>query len=321
VLVNSRFKSLILVLSLLTGLLFVNFEGFVQLIFGAQSLATWEDPNVNKKINRLYSLLLNPNLLGAYLLVTWTFLLYFSKIAFLKKNFLFFLCLFILVLFNLLLIFKTASRGAWLGLFIQLILYFIFFIQFFKINKLFKSFTIAGLISGFFFIFSQQAFYERLTSLFTTYNHSSNSFRMYVWDSCLKMFFDNFFFGIGPGSKSFYQAYSLYMHANYSALGAYSLILEIGVELGILGLISFVFLFLSLLNKLIKNFTFFLKPNLSFKKEKELWFNLCLALALSGIFVQNLFDIVILRPQVLFTVVFLFFLVNQIKKSNLTKNY
>jgi putative inorganic carbon (HCO3(-)) transporter len=48
--------------------------------------------------------------------------------------------------------------------------------------------------------------------------------------------------GIGPGNNAFNKIYPLYMRPRYSALSAYSVILEIAVETGIIGLTCFLWL-------------------------------------------------------------------------------
>ena len=108
--------------------------------------------------------------------------------------------------------------------------------------------------------------------------------------SCWHIFKDNILFGIGTGSKAFYDAYGIYMDAKYSALGAYSLILEIMVEMGLLGLLSFIFLLYSLSESAYS----FLKNNWNAEK---FYILICL-IALSGLLISSLFDIVILRPQI-----------------------
>ena len=80
------------------------------------------------------------------------------------------------------------------------------------------------------------------------------------------------------------------MDAKYSALGAYSLILEIMVEMGLLGLLSFIFLLYSLSESAYS----FLKNNWNAEK---FYILICL-IALSGLLISSLFDIVILRPQI-----------------------
>ena len=79
---------------------------------------------------------------------------------------------------------------------------------------------------------------KRVFSIFGT-EDSSNAFRVNVWMSVLNMIKAKPILGIGPGNKAFNQVYPLYQRSGYSALGTYSVPLEITVETGIIGLICY----------------------------------------------------------------------------------
>jgi putative inorganic carbon (HCO3(-)) transporter len=78
----------------------------------------------------------------------------------------------------------------------------------------------------------------RVLSIFGTAD-SSNAFRVNVWMSVINMVKAKPFLGIGPGNKAFNLIYPLYQRSGYSALGAYSVPLELTVETGFIGLICY----------------------------------------------------------------------------------
>ena len=153
-------------------------------------------------------------------------------------------------LFGLLALFatvKTGCRGAYIGLFFEIMLFnYLFFASFKKYFSQKQNFKkILLIIFGIFclgailFVVSSPAILHRLESIFTFRGDSSNSYRVNVYMASIKMFLDNKFLGIGVGNKNFREVYGLYMKTGFDALGAYSVPLEIAVESGIFALISF----------------------------------------------------------------------------------
>lgn len=276
----------------LLGLFWVCLEGIIQIICGVEPLATWQDPSIANefKMNRIYSTLLNPNLLAAYLLLFWNIPLYFAFKAFRKKNLFvsFLYSVFSLVIIYL--IIQTGSRGAWIALVGQFCFLCTIALIYFRSPKLIA--LISGL-SGtiFIYVLSKKAILNRIFTIFSSHNDSSNSYRMNVWDACLRIFYDNPFFGTGAGSETFFLVYGAYMHPNYHALGAYSIFLETAVELGTLGLFSLFLLILGCSYISYKTFT-------QAKELNEKILVLAISASLFGAVLSGLFDIVILRPQV-----------------------
>ncbi|MDX1919875.1 MAG: O-antigen ligase family protein [Candidatus Caenarcaniphilales bacterium] len=308
--VKSRNDCLALFACASIGLLWANLEGLKQAMFGAEALATWEDPNIplSETFSRVYSSFLNPNLYGAYLLGLWPLSLLFAFLSFLSskergnKLVSYVLSLFfgLMVLVSLYLAFQTGSRGAWLSLGVQLAFIAFCIIRYTKSFWAGLLFSLGGFGAGLYLI-SKPTFYNRLLTIFSSYEHSSNSFRLNVWKACLQMIADNPIFGIGPGSKSFYLGYGVYMDAKYSALGAYSLFLELAVEMGFLGIAALLFLIFSLSKsgiEVIKS----TKPSKGTenksKKLLDLFVVLAILCSLIGLLFNGLFDIVILRPQI-----------------------
>jgi putative inorganic carbon (HCO3(-)) transporter len=300
-LVQSREDSNMLILASFVGLTWVCLEGLEQVFGGAEELATWEDPNIDpsQHLTRVYSTLLNPNLLAGYLLAMWPLSLIGLKHLDSKdhkNNLLVFFSLALGAL-ALYLTLQTGSRGAWIALLGQLLLLGLAILIFFPSRILVGVFGL-GISGSLVFLLSKQKVLNRVLSIFSSYDHSSNSFRLHVWQACLKIIQDNPIFGIGPGSKAFYLAYGIYMDANYSALGAYSLLLEIGVEMGLLGLATLAFLIFTIAQE---GFQFIQKAkNLNWLMLDRERFLIVIAvlISLAGLLIDGLFDIVILRPQV-----------------------
>ena len=106
------------------------------------------------------------------------------------------------------------------------------------------------------------------------------------------MFLDNPIFGIGLGSQNFREIYGLYMRTGFDALGTYSVPLEIAVETGLLGLISFfAILFIACYRAVI-----FLKSAGTRAETKLLVFSMLVLIAL--LMTHGLIDTIFYRPQV-----------------------
>ncbi|MBC7541173.1 MAG: O-antigen ligase family protein, partial [Candidatus Sericytochromatia bacterium] len=135
------------------------------------------------------------------------------------------------------------------------------------------------------------ALMERLASMVTVRGHSSNSFRANVWEAVFRMIGDSWLTGIGPGNDVFNRIYPLYMISGFHALGAYNIFLEVFVELGIVGLLAFLWLLCSHLARQV----WAIRERLS---DGRAWLMTgCLAGTLA-IMVHGMVDTVFFRPQV-----------------------
>jgi len=158
----------------------------------------------------------------------------------------------------------TSSRGSWIGLVISLLVLLLLLRYWFsdQIPPFWRRWgipiifgTLAGLLLlGVIFV---EPLRVRVFSIFAGRNDSSNNFRMNVWSGVIKLIADhpenrplpNFVFGIGPGNNAFNKVYPLYqIHPRYTALSAYSIILEVLVETGVFGLFTFLWLLFVSLN-------------------------------------------------------------------------
>jgi putative inorganic carbon (HCO3(-)) transporter len=133
----------------------------------------------------------------------------------------------------------------------------------------------------------------RIFSIFWGSGDSSNAFRLNVWLSVLKMIQSRPLLGIGPGNRAFNLVYPLYQRSNFSALGTYSVPLEITVETGIVGLVVYGWL---LGTVLVQAWHKLLALRLD-RDGEGLWIIGSLS-ALAGLMAQGLFDTVWFRPPV-----------------------
>ena len=83
---------------------------------------------------------------------------------------------------------------------------------------------------------------DRALSMFSGRGDSSNNFRINVWQSVIEMIKARPVLGIGPGNVAFNKIYPLFQRPRFTALSAYSIVLEVAVETGIIGLTCFVWL-------------------------------------------------------------------------------
>jgi putative inorganic carbon (hco3(-)) transporter len=227
--------------------LIVSAYGIRQLIFGAEALATWSDPTApDANEIRIYSFLGNPNLLAAYLIPA----IGLSAMAILTWRGRGPKLLAALMLgLNLICLYFTRSRGAWIGLILMGVVLMILVFSWLsdRIPTAWRKLAlpvalgsfVALLVIGFTFV---EPLRLRVLSIVMGRGDSSNNFRRNVWDAVIEMIQDRPVLGIGPGNTAFNAIYPLYQRARYTALSAYSIPLEIAVESGLIGLFSFVWL-------------------------------------------------------------------------------
>jgi putative inorganic carbon (HCO3(-)) transporter len=278
----------------------VSLYGLYQYKIGVAPLATWEDPTVESKGTRIYSTLGNPNLLAGYLIPLFPLSLALAVTSFSLKSIwqkylsaIIFLGIAATIGLATVL---TGSRGAFLalGAMAAAVAFALFCYVVSKHKKLIAPIIIlliVTVVAGALIVhFKLPAFESRILSIFAGSEHSSNAYRLNVWRASARMFMDNWWFGVGPGNATFPLAYGLYMKSGFDALGTYCVPLEIGVECGILGLIS----------ALVLNGALMARTHLIFWLSKDRWLALGLATALVGLIVQGLVDTVFYRPQVQF---------------------
>jgi putative inorganic carbon (HCO3(-)) transporter len=272
--------------------------GLYQYKMGVAPLATWEDPTVEFKGTRIFSTLGNPNLLAGYLIPVAPVALSLAVLALIAKKKFLALVAFSATIVLFIAIVLTGSRGGYIAFFVEsaailLIILGRIWLQTPKIRPWLILGAIllpAALFSALHFV---PTFDQRLSSIFAGREHSSNSFRINVWESSLRMLKDNWWFGVGPGNQAFILAYGLYMRSGFDALGTYCVPLEIAVESGVAGLAAFVSLLFATLGR--AHIAFWLEAD-----RQSRWLAAGAAAGLIGMMSHGLVDTVFYRPQVQF---------------------
>ena len=286
----------------------ISFEsvvGILQNFGGVLEIAGWQDTSnleVNEIISRAYGTLkpFNPNLLAGYILPGLAVLFYFFTLNLVSKQKKRALTFAALIFLSLLTLIYTGCRGAYIGI----IAFFaccagwaIHYIttrygSFSNLKKRWKNTIIVASTGFLVFLFANPAILKRIFSIFAFREDSSISFRMNVYKSSWAMFLDNPIFGIGLGNQNFREIYGLYMLTGFDALGAYSVPLEIAVEMGLLGFASFfAILFIAFYRAVL-----FLRSDVPQTQEKLLIFSMLMLIAL--LMTHGLIDTIFYRPQV-----------------------
>jgi putative inorganic carbon (HCO3(-)) transporter len=310
---NAPRRKLTLVSILVTAAFAVSLYGLYQYKIGVAPLATWEDPTVETQGTRIFSTLGNPNLLAGYLIPICPLALALGLSALSARKFLLAIPPIIASAAIAVAIILTGSRGGYLavaaaGATISIMAVAKFWIAQPKARLFIVILCIVLpvlLLVGLHFV---PAFEQRVTSIFAGREHSSNSYRINVWNASWRMFLDNWWFGIGPGNVVFRLAYGLYMVSGFDALGTYCVPLEVAVESGIVGLVAFGVMLLSLFGRAHISFwsapTSLVTPDSGQKSRGMLtsdqWLAAGAVAALVGLMAQGMVDTIFYRPQVQF---------------------
>lgn len=246
VLRSPRLRSLFITFYLHIALI-VSVYGLRQWFFGVEALATWVDPtSAQADLTRIYSYLGNPNLLAGYLIpaVGLSLGAIFAWRELMPK-----LLAMTMTVINSACLVLTFSRGGWIG-FVALMLAFAILLLYWM-SQYFPPFWqkwavpagVAGLaVLLVVAVVTVPPLRDRVATIFAGRSDSSNNFRINVWTSVIEMIRDRPILGIGPGNDAFNKVYPLYMKPRYSALSAYSVLLEVMVETGWVGFAAFVWL-------------------------------------------------------------------------------
>ena len=237
-----KWRSTLIAIYLHTALL-VSCYGIRQWIFGAPALATWSDPDSEMgNFTRAYSFLGNPNLLSSYLMpaVAYSLMAIFSWVGRYRKA-----LAAVMFATNLACVAFTYSRGGWIGL--VLMFGTIALLLGYWMNLYRRKWVLPAILGGLISILLIGVLFvppirNRVLSMFIGRGDSSNNFRLNVWQSVIEMIKARPVLGIGPGNDAFNKVYPLYARTRFTALSAYSILLEIAVETGLVGLSCFLWL-------------------------------------------------------------------------------
>lgn len=268
------------------------------MVFGAAALATWVDPQSNlAKTTRVYSYLGNPNLLAGYLLpaVVFSLVAVFAWRRWIPK----FLALTMFVVNSACLV-LTFSRGGWIGLLVAIVALLILLLYQVSVHlpPFWRTWSLPILLASTSLLLIAAVLFvepvrDRVLSIFAGRGDSSNNFRINVWAAVMEMIRDHPILGIGPGNTAFNQIYPLYQRPRFNALSAYSFVLEVAVETGLIGLACFIWLLIVTFNAGIGQ----LRRLRSLGSREAFWLIGAIA-TLLGTLAHNTFDTVLYRPEV-----------------------
>lgn len=294
---SARLRSSLITVYLLVATV-VSVVGLRQWFFGAAALATWVDPESSLAgTTRVYSFLGNPNLLAGYLLPATAF----SAVAvFAWKHWMPKLLAFTLWIVNSACLVVTFSRGGWIGLVVTGFVLLILLVHWFSVHlpRFWRMLAIPLLLGisaaiVLFAVFTIEPLRDRVASIFVGREDSSNNFRINVWMAVIEMIKDRPILGIGPGNDAFNRIYPRYQATGYNALSAYSVLLEIAVETGLIGLTCFLWLMLVALNQGWQQ----MQRLRRFSDREGLWLLAAISIMI-GMLAHGSVDTVWYRPQV-----------------------
>ncbi len=220
------------------------FIGLLQQILGL-SVPEWLDQNASYINGRITAFLHNPNVLACYLVLCLP--LVFALLSEGKSGR--GLRILSLLLLVAALVF-TWSRGAWVALFMALLLFVLL-----AVKKPFRWFFGLGLLLPNLLLFAPDSLAKRISSIFSVFGGAVDSsvyYRFKIWRSSLLLFFDHLWGGIGVSSENFQKSYLPYAVSGAEvAEHSHNLFLQIGIEMGVFALLAFSLLLLFALRKVL----------------------------------------------------------------------
>lgn len=290
-------KYLLILLGICAGI--ESLTAIHQNFLSVSEISGWQDMsrlNPEEVMTRVYGTLkpLNPNLFGGYMLSVSPAALLCGVLPLKSGHYKLSAIGFSIFLLSLFAIVLTGCRGAYIGLFIEIIL--ISILTYRVLKPVYKKFftaaaSVFALITCF-VVVTLPSLRARVFSIFAFRGDSSNSFRFNVYNSCIQMFKDNWLLGIGCGNQNFREIYGLYMKTGFDSLSAYNIYLETAVESGIFALAAFIgFLYFN-----IKKAVRYISAN---NDEYSLYVAAAL-ISVSGMLVHGFVDTVFFRPQIQF---------------------
>ena len=213
----------------------------------------------------------NPNVMGEYLLLVIPLALtyFFNCKGWLKK-----LIAFGIVGVMGICLALTYSRGCYLGLVACIGVFLLL------INLRFILLCLAGVVALPFVL--PQSIMNRLTSIGNT-NDSSTSYRISIWKGALDMIKDYWYRPIGQGTVAFNSIYPLYSYSGVGAEHTHNLFLQLIIETGIVGIITFVGVIFKFYQYLCNGVTKCVEKTLSIKM-------IAFISGMTGFLIQSMFD-------------------------------
>ncbi len=210
----------------------VSMYGIYQNFLGtAQTI--WQDTEMFSGIGgRVVSTFENPNVLAEFIIITLPFALAVFLSA---KGFFGRFASFGIFSVGVACLIFTWSRGAWLGIMIGLVVFMLIY------SRRTMMILLAGIAAiPFLPLVLPVSIITRFTSI-GDISDSSTAYRVHIWQGSFAMLRDFWVSGIGVGKEAFRAVYPTYAFAGIeSAPHSHNLYLQIGIELGLFGLIIFI---------------------------------------------------------------------------------
>lgn len=189
---------------------------------------SWVDKSSYGNIARMYSTLLNPNILAAYLVMNLS--LGISRLENTGKE--------KLVVVNLLLasvcLLLTYSRGGFGAFFVSMLALVV-------LSRRKKAITLyTAAMTGAFILLNTGGEASRI-ALSAVYTDSSSLYRIEIWKAAFNMFLTDPILGNGPGTTWYYLSASSDKLFSY-ILHSHNIYLQVAAEMGITGLAAFLYL-------------------------------------------------------------------------------
>ena len=283
-----------LLAGLLSGGLLSSVLALRQLYASTEELARWADPNsISTGTIRIYGPLGNPNLLAGYLLP----LLPLAAVALLRwKGIGSRLFAGTTLILGVAATVWTYSRGGWIGMLAGLATLMLLLIlrttrHWPPIWRRLLPLAVLLLAAALLTVAATklEPIRTRVASLLAGRGDSSNNFRINVWLAAIDMIQDRPWLGIGPGNAAFNSVYPLYQQPKFNALSAYSVPLELLVEMGLPGLIAGLGLLWNALQRGLRGLTL---------PQPAAGAALASLAAITGLLTQGITDTIFFRPEV-----------------------
>ncbi len=196
-------------------------------------------------ISKVYSTLINPNILAGYLVMLIPLAVSYIIERFIDtnrcKNRLYNSWVIVSIFLMFITLVLTGSLGGLVSLYIGLLIMFSVYLRYNKQNTKIKlPLIMVSLISGFFIFFL----------IFYKFGESEVSNRIFWWLGALRMIQDRPLTGVGTGC--FGDVYLKYKTGELNSLYAHNYFLQMGAEVGLLGLGAFVWMLVIFFRQVIK---------------------------------------------------------------------
>ncbi len=222
---------------------------------------------------RAYGSLDHPNILGGLLAIGLLLTIYFLLIYFNRNNnelhfkkLCFYVCNFLFIPIFLISLVFTFSRGAWAGLIVGILIFLFIAVarrDLFSQRKLLRIIMVSGIIVFIFFNLYEDLFLTRLSND-TRLEIKSNMERVESYNTAKNVIYENWLLGVGIGdyTKYIYKNINSNLESwNYQPV--HNIYLLVIAEIGIIGFLFFIGLFIYLVYLIDKNNTKFNIYNLS----------------------------------------------------------